>query len=181
MSSSSQKPFRILGLAYSAVVSIGALCAIIYGIVRIANSDELIAYKMFDHNPNEVSIGPNRSYFYVMLFSSPLLQGIVWLVSSIFLAVGILKHNIVFVRGYRIHFIVISVVALTLFIVIHIYNLVHRKYPVSILFLVVGSAVMIVFFVLIMWILNGLIRYIEREQKSSNWILDTNHIVYQVA
>ncbi|XP_038119225.1 uncharacterized protein LOC119769754 [Culex quinquefasciatus] len=181
MSSSSQKPFRILGLAYVAVVSIGALCAIIYGIVRIANGDDFIAYKMFDHNPGEASMGPNRSYFYVMLFSSPLLQGIVWLASSIFLAVGILKHNIVFVRGYRVHFVVISAVALTLFIVIHVYNLVHRKYPVSILFLVVGSCVMIVFFVLIMWILNGVIRYIESEHKFSNWILDTNHIVYQVA
>lgn len=55
----------------------------------------------------------------------------------------VLQHNIVFVRGYRVHFVVISAVALTLFIVIHVYNLVHRKYPVSILFLLVGSCVMI--------------------------------------
>lgn len=123
MSSSSQKPFRILGLAYAAVVSIGALCAIIYGIVRIgkfvnivflrlfeallidfnffsANGDDFIAYKMFDHNPGEASMGPNRSYFYVMLFSSPLLQGIVWLASSIFLAVGILKVYRVFFSSF---------------------------------------------------------------------------------
>ncbi|XP_058829998.1 uncharacterized protein LOC131689143 [Topomyia yanbarensis] len=103
---------------------------------------------------------------YDLVPSVELLLAILCIVFSLVLIIGIKRANVSCVKSNRAFLIFLNTIAIIFTVMEYIYTmLVYRRIDKGWITLIIAVVLFIVIFLLELWILNGVLRYVESKQK----------------
>ncbi|XP_038119468.1 uncharacterized protein LOC119769840 [Culex quinquefasciatus] len=163
----SRKTFHILGIAYAILAIVVSHFFALAGLIRVCYPDDGQLLQLEKNGDEELDDDDDYPVSRVDYnFVLHLTQSILSSVAGVVLIVGIVKEKTTLVLAYRMYYIVISTIGLIIFLIVQIVDMVNYDLPMpeTIFILFVKLVLMFVVYYLILWILDGVVEYIEGDR-----------------